>query len=94
MSCTPTCDMRSRNRTWSAARLAAARAVVAATSEQWQVPAENLLQPDLLRRLCWSPPVPADESGVRATLEAGGARPWQLDLLVPLLTPTLAVTAS
>lgn len=77
----------------AAARLAAARAVVATTSQAWNVPAENLLQPDLLRRLCWSPPVPADLEAVRAALVAGGARPWQVDLMAPLLTPTIGVTA-
>ncbi len=77
----------------AAARLAAARSAISATSQAWNVPAENLLQPDLLRRLCWSPPVPADLPAVRAVLEAGGARPWQIDLMAPLLTPTLGATA-
>jgi len=64
----------------AAARLAAARAVVAAVSEEWKVPVENLLQPDLLRRLCWTPPADGDVAGA---LRAGGARGWQVSLLGP-----------
>ncbi|WP_344019031.1 ribonuclease D [Pseudonocardia kongjuensis] len=71
----------------AAARLTAARAALAAVSEEHGVPVENLLQPDLLRRLCWTPPVDGD---VRGALAAGGARPWQVDLLAPLLEPVLA----
>jgi ribonuclease D len=65
----------------AAARLAAARAVIATISEETGVPVENLLQPDLLRRLCWRPPeVPLPEA-----LRAGGARPWQVELVAPRL---------
>ncbi|MEV1293451.1 HRDC domain-containing protein [Pseudonocardia sp. NPDC049635] len=71
----------------AAARLTAARAALAAVSDEHAVPVENLLQPDLLRRLCWTPPADGD---VRGALAAGGARPWQVDLLAPLLEPVLA----
>jgi ribonuclease D len=64
----------------AAARLAAAREVMAALSARYTVPVENLLQPDLLRRLCWTPPSPADAASVGAFLAAGGARPWQVEL--------------
>ena len=70
----------------AAARLAAARAAVATVSEERSVPVENLLQPDLLRRLCWSPPPDGD---VPAALRQGGAREWQIELLAPLLEPAL-----
>ncbi|MGE0296104.1 MAG: HRDC domain-containing protein [Pseudonocardia sp.] len=66
----------------AAARLAAARAAVATVSEQWNIPVENLLLPDLLRRLCWSPPADGDVLGY---LRAGGARAWQIELLGELL---------
>jgi ribonuclease D len=66
----------------AAERLAAARAQVAALSAEWNIPAENLLQPDLLRRVCWSPPADAD---VAAALREGGAREWQVGLVAPLL---------
>ena len=67
----------------AAARLSAARAGIAALSEQWSIPAENLLQPDLLRRVCWSPPADGD---VATALRQGGAREWQIGLIAPLLT--------
>jgi ribonuclease D len=66
----------------AAARLAAARTAIGAVSAQWNVPAENLLQPDLLRRVCWSPPADGD---VAAALRALGARDWQVQLVAPLL---------
>ncbi|MCR6494278.1 ribonuclease D [Cellulomonas sp. P24] len=65
----------------AAARLAAARAVIAELSEEHRVPAENLLQPDLLRRLCWTPPERWDEESISRALLAGGARPWQAELV-------------
>ncbi|WP_307844892.1 HRDC domain-containing protein [Actinotalea solisilvae] len=64
----------------AAARLAAARAVVTALAEEHDLPVENLLQPDLLRRLCWTPPG-ADVDAVTGFLVAGGARPWQVGLV-------------
>jgi ribonuclease D len=60
---------------------------VAEVGAQWNVPMENLLQPDLLRRLCWSPPADGD---VRVALRAGGAREWQVELLTPHLEKALA----
>jgi ribonuclease D len=75
----------------AAARLAAARAAVTGVGEQWNVPVENLLQPDLLRRVCWSPPADGD---VRAALRAGGARAWQIDILAPELEKSLAARAA
>ena len=62
----------------AAARLSAARAALAGIGERWTIPVENLLQPDLLRRLCWTPP---EDGDVDAFLAAGGARSWQRTLL-------------
>lgn len=82
-------------RTWAereplaATRLAETREVIAKHSEAHNVPAENLLLPDLLRRLAWAPPVPFTEEKVREFLRDGGARQWQLDLLAPELTEGL-----
>jgi ribonuclease D len=70
----------------AAARLTAARAGLAEVGEQWTVPVENLLQPDLLRRLCWAPPADGD---VAAVLRKGGARDWQVELLLPVLEAAL-----
>ena len=61
----------------AAARLAAARAVVEAEAEARQVPIENLLTPDLLRRLAWQPPAEITADSVNSALADLGARPWQ-----------------
>ena len=66
----------------AAARLSAARAGIAAISAEWSIPAENLLQPDLLRRVCWSPPVDGE---ITTALRGGGAREWQVELIAPVL---------
>lgn len=74
----------------AAARLAAARELVAGLSEQHHVPVENLLQPDLLRRVCWAPPAPADVDGLTARLREGGAREWQIGLIAEPLAAAFA----
>jgi ribonuclease D len=63
----------------AAGRLARVRAVLSELSEAHNVPVENLLTPDLVRRLCWSPPG-TDIDTVSSYLQAGGARPWQIEL--------------
>lgn len=72
----------------AAARLEVARGVVQELSEKLSIPTENLLQPDALRRLCWTPPRPADREAVGAFLAGRGARPWQIDLLAERLATT------
>lgn len=61
----------------AAARLTAARAAVEAEAEARQVPVENLLTPDLLRRLAWQPPAEVTPDTVNTALADLGARPWQ-----------------
>jgi ribonuclease D len=60
-------------------RLKRARAAVTAVSESMQIPMENLLTPELLRRVAWNPPVPIDADSVANVLAGLGARSWQLD---------------
>jgi ribonuclease D len=64
----------------AAARLAAARAVAVAIAEASRLPVENLLSPDVLRRLSWDPPQPSDAETVGAALASYGARAWQVEL--------------
>ncbi len=73
----------------AATRLQKARTGLAALSEQHTVPVENLLSPDLVRRLMWSPPERRDADTVAAALRAGGAREWQVELTRDLLTDAL-----
>jgi ribonuclease D len=76
----------------AAGRLNAARAAVTALSEQLDVPIENLLTPDYLRRVLWTPPDAADadlEDAVGAELLRLGARQWQVDLMAPLIAEAI-----
>ena len=68
------------------AGLFAARAALAELSEKHSVPVENIVSPDLVRRIMWSPPEPRDSAAVAEVLRAGGAREWQIELTVDLLT--------
>ncbi|MEO9220681.1 MAG: ribonuclease D [Mycobacteriaceae bacterium] len=65
----------------AAARMVAARSALTALSEEHRVPVENLLLPDLLRRICWAPPQERDVETVTELLRVGGARPWQRALV-------------
>ena len=79
----------------AAARLTAARSALAALAEEHRMPVENLLSPDLVRRLCWTPPGAHDVAAVAAVLQAAGARRWQIELTGAALAGALdAVLAS
>ncbi len=65
----------------AAARLTRCREAVTALAEQHRMPVENLLTPDLLRRLCWRPPQDVSADGIGAALAEAGARPWQVGLV-------------
>jgi ribonuclease D len=67
------------------ARLKAARPALAAIAEEWQLPLENLLTPDHLRRLAWSPPADPDAKGIAERLVELGARAWQIDATAQLI---------
>lgn len=42
------------------------------------MPTENLLTPELLRRVAWVPPEPLTAAAVGEALAALGARSWQI----------------
>ena len=79
-------------RTWSdkhpeaAARLTRARESLKAMSQELDVPVENLVSPDYVRRLMWEPPTTDAVADSLATL---GARPWQVELVAPLLSDAI-----
>ena len=57
------------------------------------VPTENLVSPELVRRLCWDWTETADTTGaVESFLREGGARSWQRQLAVPALARALGAT--
>jgi ribonuclease D len=67
-------------------RLKAARIAVADTSAELNIPIENVLTPDLLRRVSWAPPEPIELGAVREALAEMGAREWQLDAVAAPIT--------
>ena len=73
----------------AAARLAAVRGALQEIADRHELPVENLLTPDYVRRLAWRPPAPATPETVDAALAELGARPWQRELTVPAITPLL-----
>jgi ribonuclease D len=66
----------------AAKRLTAARAVVAALADEHNLPSENLIQPDAVRRLAWTPPAEINADTLAAALRDLGARAWQVELVV------------
>ena len=60
-------------------RLKAARPAVEARAEELNMPTENLLTPETLRRVAWAPPAEVTVETIGAALSDLGARPWQID---------------
>ncbi|HUZ34984.1 MAG TPA: HRDC domain-containing protein [Streptosporangiaceae bacterium] len=74
----------------AARRLAAVRTVVAALADEHCLPAENLLPPDVVRRVAWRPPEPPEPEPVGANLADHGARPWQVGLTATPISKALS----
>jgi ribonuclease D len=77
----------------AARRLALARDALAGLAEEHDLPVENLLTPDYLRRTLWTPPRSRDAAtlapAVADQLRALGARPWQVELVTPALVAAI-----
>lgn len=75
------------------APLSHARAAIELIAEENQIPVENLITPEHVRRVCWKPPVGATStlsvSLVENALSELGARQWQIDLVAPSLAAAL-----
>ena len=75
------------------APLSHARALIEAIATHHSIPVENLISPESIRRICWSPPSGSttvrDEPAVGVALAALGARPWQIDLVAGALADAL-----
>jgi ribonuclease D len=76
------------------ARWEAARSTSTAIAEQLDLPVENLVAPDVIRQLCWAPPVISGSSlddlaeHIEQALLLAGARPWQASALAAPLAKT------
>jgi ribonuclease D len=79
-----------RRKPEAAVRLEAARAGLAELSQRVSVPTENLVTPEVVRRLCWDwQPVDDTEAAVDQFLRDAEVRPWQRELVVPVLAAAL-----
>ncbi len=77
----------------AARRLELARIEMAALAEAHNLPVENLLTPDFLRRTLWTPPatrVPGELlDEVVGQLSGLGARGWQIGLTAPVIVAAI-----
>jgi ribonuclease D len=64
-------------------RLEFARAKLAEVAETRSLPIENLMTPDTIRRVLWTPPESPEL--LSQTLSTMGARPWQVEIVMPVL---------
>jgi len=75
------------------APLSHARAAIELIAQENQIPVENLITPEHVRRVCWKPPVGATStlsvSEVESALSELGARQWQIDLVAPAVAAAL-----
>ena len=79
-----------RRKPEAAVRLEAARTRLAELSQRVSVPTENLVSPEVVRRLCWDwQPVDDTAAAIDDFLRDAGARPWQRELAVPALAEAL-----
>ena len=75
------------------ARLTHARAALIELSAQIQIPTENLVTPELVRKICWQEPPATNseyENFVNEQLNKMGARPWQIELVTPAISASLS----
>jgi ribonuclease D len=75
------------------APLSHARAAIEVEAEKLSIPPENLISPELVRRLCWNPPQSAtttlNKAAVTESLVTQGARQWQANIVGPLIAAAL-----
>lgn len=73
----------------AAERLAKFREAIQTLSTEMNIPAENLMPADVLKRLAWEPPESTNSDEVLEHLSQLGARQWQSELATPVLVSLL-----
>jgi len=75
------------------APLSHARAAIELIAQENEIPVENLITPEHVRRVCWKPPTGATETlsipAVEQALAELGARQWQINIVGPALASAL-----
>ena len=78
------------------APLSHARFGIEEESAKLEIPAENLISPEIVRKICWNPPSGStktlDVAAIAQTLTELGARLWQAELVAPILANALLQT--
>lgn len=70
-------------------RLRHAKTALTELSEKVSVPLENLLTPDILRQICFTPPEPSTAAEIGIKLIEFGARTWQVNLTAELISAAI-----
>jgi ribonuclease D len=75
------------------APLTHARFAVETIAQELSIPTENLISPEIIRRICWAPPAASatgvDVHAVSEAMAKLGARPWQIELVAPSVASAL-----
>jgi ribonuclease D len=75
------------------APLTHARFAVETIAQELSIPTENLISPEIIRRICWTPPAASttaiDVQAVSEAMAKLGARPWQVQLVAPSVAAAL-----
>jgi ribonuclease D len=69
----------------AAKRMTQVKAGLAKLGQSRSIPVEHFMAPDLLRRVVFDPP-----ADVAAAFRDGGARPWQIEAVTPLVQAAIA----
>jgi ribonuclease D len=69
----------------AAGRLVQARAALGDFAAAHSIPVENLLSPDFVRRMLWTPPAEPTLESISEALLKLGARQWQIDITGPIV---------
>ena len=63
------------------------RAAISELAEEIGMPPENLITPDTMRRLLWQPAY--ERAELRTEMQARHVRPWQIELVAPIIDAAL-----
>ena len=89
----PPASRWARRKPEAAARLEAVRTGITELSQRISVPTENIITPEIVRRLCWDwQPLPTLEETAAVIdefLREARVRRWQRELTVPVLSEAL-----
>ena len=75
------------------ARLVAAKEFLTTLSPELEIPQENILSPEALKKICFEPPVPLTIETLQEALRARLVRQWQIDAVTEGLLVALAAVA-